>query len=592
MSPSSKNTRDQFDQAKSSESSSSSTTNKNVTSKPKTSLQLFLIVLTCTTAMILNTANSTAVSIALPTIGRDLNIIEYKLQWMVSAYSLSAGCLLLFLGRVADLYGRKIIFLVGITILGAFGLGCGFAHDAITIFILRGLQGIGAAAVIPASLGILAHSFPPSRARSIAFATFGAGAPIGAALGSLIGGVLTQLTAPSWRSTFYLLSGLCLITFFGALVSFDWDVIPSEIDRRIDWLGAFLITAGLVLIVFVLSDGSLTERGWKTSYIIALLIVGVFFVLLFLYWQYHLEQIQNSTTFSSKDKSSSWSPPPLMKLSVWKRANGRLAVMMVIGFLEWCSFLSWGFWVQLYYQDFLQLSPVLTMVRLLPMFVTGVICNMIVALFVGRVPFVILIVIGTALTAVANLLFALIKVDSPYWAFGFPAAILSVFGADFVFAAGSLFVAKVSLPHEQSVSGALLQTMMQLGAAFGLAITTIIFNSEATKSFNRDSPSSPIPLTGPPPPPTDATPYKTAMWGGFAFGICGSLLAAVFLRGVGIVGHRNTDTETKDKSSTDGDVNERLEEKRDFDEEGEVGMKGDSIEIEEVKRGRGREGES
>ncbi|KAI0791229.1 hypothetical protein C8Q75DRAFT_890634 [Abortiporus biennis] len=218
------------------------------------------------------------------------------------------------------------------------------------------------------------------------------------------------------------------------------------------------------------------------------------------------------------------------------------------------------------------------------MFVTGIICNMIVALFVGRVPFVILIMIRTALTAAANLLFALIKVDSPYWAFGFPAAILSVFGADFVFAA---FVAKVSLPHEQSVSGALLQTMMQLGAAFGLVITTIIFNSEATKSFNRDSPSSSIPLTGPPPPPTDATPYKTAMWGGFAFGICGPLLAAVFLRGVGIVGHRDTDTKTDNvKEKYSMDVGGRLEEKREFDEEGEIGMKGDSIEIEEVKRER------
>lgn len=123
------------------------------------------------------------------------------------------------------------------------------------------------------------------------------------------------------------------------------------------------------------------------------------------------------------------------------------------------------------------------MVRLLPMFVTGCICNLIVALVVGRIDVVFLIgtsplsdiihiasltlstVAGTALTAVANLLFAVINVRSTYWAFGFPAAIMSVCGADFVFAAGTLFVAKISLPHEQSLAGALFQTMIQVRPA-------------------------------------------------------------------------------------------------------------------------------
>ncbi|KAG5653776.1 hypothetical protein H0H81_010617 [Sphagnurus paluster] len=161
----------------------------------RSGLKSVILVLTCTFAMIVNSANNTAVSISLSTIGRDLHIEDSQLQWLVSAYPLSSGCLLLVLGRLADLYGRKKTFILGSISLAAFTLGCAFARDSMTLDILRGFQGIGAAATIPASLGILAHAFPPSRARSVAFSTFAAGAPLGAALGMALGGVLTQETA-------------------------------------------------------------------------------------------------------------------------------------------------------------------------------------------------------------------------------------------------------------------------------------------------------------------------------------------------------------------------------------------------------------
>ncbi|KAI0346203.1 MFS general substrate transporter [Trametopsis cervina] len=502
--------------------------------QPNGRWQAIALVATCTLSMILNTSSATAASIALPTIGRDLHIKEEKLQWIISAFSLSSGCLLLFFGRIADLYGRKIVFLGGIAFLGIFSLGAGFARDEIAIDVLRGVQGIGGAAVIPASLGILAHAFPPSNARSIAFATFAAGAPIGAAVGNLIGGTLTQLTRPTWRSGFFLIAGLSLATFMGGAFFIDRDKPSEEEDRRVDWLGAFLVTVGLVLIVFVLSEGSIAPHGWKTPYIIACIVVGFILLLLFVAWQFYLEHLQRESRLTN----SRWTPPPLMKVSIWTRSRGRMAVILWIAFLEWSSFLSWAFWVQLYYQNYQELTPVLTMIRLLPMSVTGCICNVVVALVVGRVRVVFLIVCGTVFTATANLLFAVIKTSSPYWAFGFPATIVSVFGADFVFAAGTLFVAKISLPHEQSLSGALFQTMTQLGASFGLAITTIIFNSETTRQFNRANPPQPGGLVGPPKPFDQLSAYRAVMWGGFAFAMFGALLAAVFLRSVGIVGHQ------------------------------------------------------
>ncbi|KAI0706606.1 efflux transporter [Earliella scabrosa] len=487
-----------------------------------------VLIGTVTLAMILNTANTTAVSIALPTIGEDLNISESKLQWILSAFSLSS-----------------ITFILGCAFMGVFGLGCGFAQDEITIDVLRALQGLGSAASIPAALGILAHTFPPSPIRSIAFATFAAGAPVGAAIGSAVGGVLTQLTGQTWRSTFWFLTGLSVLCGIGAVFSIDQDLPYALDDKRVDWLGAFLVTAGLTFIVFVLSDGPTAPDGWKTGYIIALLIVGVLLLILFVLWEQHLERVHASPDASVRHRW--WTPPPLMPVSIWARAHGKLAVMLVIAFLEWCSFNSFNFWIQLYYQDYLGLNPILTMVRLLPMFVTGVLCNVLIALVVGHVDVVILIVIGTLFTGLANLLFAVIVPSAPYWAFGFPAAILSVFGADFVFATGTLFVAKVCLAHEQSVGGALFQTLTQLGTAFGLAISTVVYNAvlesrSAALGVQVDENGTGAPRE------VQLTAYKDAMWTGFGFGLVGAILALLFLRGVGVVGHTKGEDESGEQT--------------------------------------------
>ncbi|KAI0750334.1 major facilitator superfamily domain-containing protein [Daedaleopsis nitida] len=519
-----------------------------------------VLICTVTLAMILNTANTTAAFIALPVIGVELNIPESKLQWIISAFSLSSGCLLLFLGRVADLYGRKMTFILGCACMGVFGLACGFAQDDITIDILRALQGLGSAAAIPAALGILAHSFPPSRIRSIAFATFAAGAPVGAAIGSTLGGVLTQLTAKTWRSTFWLLTGLSALCCIGAFISIDKDVPYALGDRRIDWIGALLVTAGLTFIVFVLSDGSTAPNGWKTGYIIALLIVGVLFLVLFVLWERFLERIHTAVDDeASADGNAAalrqrwWTPPPIMPVSIWTRARGKMAVMLAIAFLEWCAFNAFTFWLTLYYQDYERRSPILTMVRLLPMFVTGVACNVVIALVVGRVDVVVLIVIGTLFTGVANLLIAVIVPSAPYWAFGFPAAILSVFGADFVFASGTLFVAKVCQPHEQSVGGALFQTLTQLGTAFGLAISTVVYNATLQqRSEQLGVEVDPNGNASNAPREAQLVAYQDAMWTGFAFGLFGAILAAVFLRGVGVVGHR----EGKKEPGSDSTVND------------------------------------
>ncbi|KAJ7160260.1 MFS general substrate transporter [Mycena filopes] len=475
-----------------------------------------LLVLICTLAMITNIASSSSISVFLPIIGRDLGIQEDQLQWLVSAFSLSSGCFLLLLGRLADLYGRKKLFLIGTVYLGVFSIGCGFVRNATALYILRGFQGLGPAAFVPASLGILAHAFPPSRARSAAFATFSAGAPIGGAVGTQIGGLLTQYTKYTWQSPFFMMAGIsCLCAVCGLMV-IDPDLPSTETDKRVDWLGAFLVTTGLILLVFVLSQGSIARNGWKTDYIIALLIISVLFLGLFVVWQHHLE------------KNAGTKRPPLMKLTLWSRAKGKFAVMQAIAFFEWAAFLSWYFWAQVYYEDLEKLSTVLTAVRMLPMAVAGGLCNAFVLLVISRMDLAVLVVFGTSFTGLGALLFALIHPAAPYWAFGFPAPIVAVFGADFVFAAGTLFVAKVSLPHEQSLAGGLFQTLTQLGTAFGLAISTIAFDA-----VSHGATEAPIEA------------YRAAQWTAFGMAMFCSLLAAVFLRGVGPVGEERQKTESE-----------------------------------------------
>ncbi|KAF9231330.1 major facilitator superfamily domain-containing protein, partial [Melanogaster broomeanus] len=404
-------------------------------------------------------------------------------------------------------------------------------------------QGMGAAAAIPSAIGILAHSFPPSRARSTAFATFAAGAPVGGAFGTIIGGVLTQLTTEHWRAAFFMSSGFSAMCFIGGLLSFDQDKVSLEADRRIDWIGAMLVTSGLVLIVFVLGQGPMA--GWRNPYIIVLLILGVILVGMFVLWEHNLEK----ALASPNRPRSIWTPPPLMRPSLWARAKGRMAVILAIAFLNWSGFLCWTFWVQLFYQDYLHLTPMETMVRFIPMFVMGIICNFFVAMVVSRLPLVVFVVSGTLITAGACVLFALIDTGATYWAFGFPSTLLVVFGADFVYAAGTIFISSIAFPHEQSVAGGLFQTMTQIGTAFGLTVSTIVFNTVVSKEAANlgvtvDSSNSNAPESA------ELMGYRAAQWTASAFPFLAALLAAIFLRNVGIVGHRRHHARDADSDQT------------------------------------------
>jgi len=283
----------------------------------------------------------------------------------------------------------------------------------------------------------------------------------------------------------------------------------------------------------VLSDVTIAPRGWRTPYIIGLLVTGVILTVLFFVWNAYL-----SRAHAKGSSTAWWQPPPLVPSNLWLRANGRFLAILMIVFWTWCSFLSNNLWVQLFYQNYLNLSPIRTMVRLLPSFVTGILCNVLIALLVGRVPVVYLLAIGTLMTAFGSIFFSLVEDGWSYWAYGFPSAVIVVFGADFVFSSGTLFVAKCALPHEQSVAGALFSVMTQVGTSFGLAITTMVFNSVLERDSLRLGVDLDAPGHNEAPRSAELNAYQAANWGAFAFGILACLITIVSMAKVGIVGQR------------------------------------------------------
>ncbi|KAJ7673587.1 major facilitator superfamily domain-containing protein [Mycena rosella] len=517
----------------------------------RSNLRGFAIAATCTAAMVVNVQlEQTSVAIALPTIGADLHARAAALQWLVSAYALSSGCLLLFCGHLADVHGRKRVFLAGSALLAAFTLGCGFAKDEVTLAVLRGFQGVGGAATIPAALGILAHEFPPTapRSRNAAFASFAAGGPVGAAIGMILGGLVTQLSPITWRAQFFLSAAIALATLLAGALFLPADArspptnndnTPPQHDTRTDWPGAVLSAVGLVLLVFVLGQADAPPD------IISLLLLSLLLLALFAAWEVRLERRASGTPSLSPSPSpkrrgaragvfaavrrhryaralAGYAPPPLVRPALFARARGRVGVVYGVALLQFAAFMVWAFWVQLYYQVYIGYSPVRTVVRLTPMFVTGLICNVFVALVIGRVPALWLLASGTLTTTLAPLLFALIVPSAPYWAFGFPAAVCSVVGTDFLFAAGTLFVAANVGPGEQSVAGGIFQTMTQLGTTFGVTASTIVFNHVQQEAAHSGA---------------DALgSYHAAMWTGVAFGGLATLFALVAFRGAGTIG--------------------------------------------------------
>ncbi|THH29699.1 hypothetical protein EUX98_g4482 [Antrodiella citrinella] len=190
-----------------------------------------------------------ATAVAITTIGRDLHFKQAELQWPINIYTLSYGCLLLLLGRIADITGTKKMFLIGSAWFTVWSVATAFAPNAWTFILFFAFQGMGSAANTPAGIAIISSYFPPGKAKNRAFSILGAGQPIGYIVGLILGGILSQSPA-TWRAIYGLQAGLGLV-----LCVLGWLILPTDqaekrYNKGLDWVGAILSIGGLGLMVY------------------------------------------------------------------------------------------------------------------------------------------------------------------------------------------------------------------------------------------------------------------------------------------------------------------------------------------------------
>src|SRR5438477_1211403 len=210
------------------------------------------------------------VNVAIPSIQKDLKIAESTVQWVVTAYAITYGGFLLLGGRMADLLGRRRVFVVGLVLFTVASLLCGLASSAGVLIAARAVQGIGAAIISPAALSIVTTTFSEGAERNKALGVWGALGGSGAAVGVLLGGILTKYLGWQWIFFVNVPVGAIVFTLTRPIVR------ESRADlghRRFDPMGALSVTGGLALLVYAISKAP--DVGWATGRTIGLIAVSV-----------------------------------------------------------------------------------------------------------------------------------------------------------------------------------------------------------------------------------------------------------------------------------------------------------------------------
>jgi EmrB/QacA subfamily drug resistance transporter len=412
-------------------------------------------------AQLMVVLDATIVNIALPHAQHDLHISDANRQWVITAYSLAFGGLLLFGGRVSDLWGRKRTFILGlIGFAGASALGGAAVNEGMLLG-ARALQGIFGALLAPAALSLLAVTFTEAKERAQAFGIFGAIAGAGGAVGLILGGVLTQYA--NWRWALFVNIFFAIIAAIGAILF----VHEREADRnrdRLDVPGVLLATSGLVALVYGFTKASTPGDGWGAPITIGMFIASAVLLTAFV-------------VVEGKVKA------PLLPLRVITNRN-RGGVYLSLG-LAIIGMFGLFLFLTYYLQQVRNYSPVMTGVAFLPM-IAGIITGstQIGARLMNRVPARLLMGPSFLVAAVGMLILTQLKVDSSYSVVLLPGFLLLGLGMGTAFMpAMSLATYKVQ-PRDAGVASAMINTSQQIGGSIGTALlSTIAVN--ATTSFSK-----------------------------------------------------------------------------------------------------------
>ena len=389
----------------------------------------------------------TIVNVALPTIGRKLHFPESDLQWVVTAYSLTFGGLLLLGGRAADLLGRRRLFMTGLAIFIGGSLACALATDDLFLIVMRGVQGVGAAVLVPAAMSIVMNMFSEGADRNKALGIWGGIGASGATVGLLAGGLLTRYVG--WPSIFFLNVPIGAV----ALLLTRRVVPDSRLEaarRHYDLLGAATVTSGLIIGVYAISQAPTV--GWATTRTLSLLAASAAFLIGFLVIETRTET-------------------PLLPLRLFRLKT--LAGSNAVGFLLGASFFSFFFIGTLYMQQVLGYSALKTGVAWLATSVTALALAGPAQVLVTRTSAKLVMAIGMTLVAAGILWATQVPADGQYWA-NLAGPMFLAGGATFVFIPVSIGALAGVDRQDSGVASGLLNMSQQIGGAIGVAVAATV----------------------------------------------------------------------------------------------------------------------
>ncbi|MFH0176331.1 MFS transporter [Streptomyces cacaoi] len=405
-------------------------------------------------AQLMVVLDATIVNIALPSAQQDLGISDGDRQWVITAYTLAFGGLLLLGGRIADLVGRKrtfVIGLIGFAVASALG---GAATGSGMLFGARALQGVFAALLAPSALSLLTTTFTDPKERGKAFGIYGALAGSGAAIGFIVGGLLTEYL--SWRWCLYVNVPIAVVAVLGALALLHDR--PGHAGARLDVPGAVLGCGGLVAIVYGFSEAE--PRGWTDPLVLGLFAGGIALLTVFVWWQ-------------TKARV------PLLPLHIIKDRN-RAGCFLTMG-LAVIGMFGLFLFMTYYLQVILGYSPLRTGLAFLPLtlaIITG--STQISARLMNRVPPRMLMVPGMLLASGGMVILTQMTVDSSYTGEILPALLLMGLGMGLTFMPVFSTATAGVAPHDAGVTSATVNTSQQVGGSIGTALLNTIATTSST----------------------------------------------------------------------------------------------------------------
>jgi EmrB/QacA subfamily drug resistance transporter len=388
------------------------------------------------------------VNVALPSIKSDLGFSQTNLQWVISAYAIMFGGVLLLGGRLADLLGRRRLFVAGLALFAASSLLCGLAWSEGSLIAFRSVQGLGGALLAPAALSLLMTTFAEGRERNLALGIYGAASGSGAAAGVLIGGVLTSYLSWSWIFFINVPVGVAAIALTPLLLR---ESRAELANRHFDVAGATAVTAGLMVLVYALTRA--TSDGWGSGTTVSLLAGSAALLLAFIV----IELRSRSPLL----------PLRIFRLRTLSAANASIAIVGAVAFSEF-------FVLTQYLQDVLHYSAVESGVAFAAFALTVVVASNVAQAIVGRLGVRATLTAGLIASAVSVGLLTRLPVHGSYFWDLFPAFVLGGAGMGFSFVPVTIAGLSGVERADAGVASGLINTSRQIGGAIGIAAVSTI----------------------------------------------------------------------------------------------------------------------